>query len=487
MMKCAQCGAELNKDAVFCKYCGVRINVCPKCGYNNHSEAKFCRNCGRDLSQAIPATFKVPTSATPQPNSPDNPGNKKRSFGLILLTIAIILIIGMLLGTVCFLGVRHFLRDKSGEESVLQTDSEMERPMPSAEEGELDSTQAPSEGTTDEPDMDSSSEGEENSEEPDYASSTEESRVDRSCIIDSIGLLTEREYTVLNRYALETSEQYKCGVYLYIVEDWRQFTSTDVLEAAKTIYTNDGLGYGVDQSGILLLLCISNREYALIAHGFGNTAVTDYGKEKMTEQFQSLFENDNWYGCISCYLETSEKYLILAQSGAPFDVGTETVPDATSDHPETPPPEAGQTATVSMSDVDTVTASSALNEFEMTHSPSLVMDGDTTTGWVEGAEGQGEGEMITFTLSAQRQISGFSIYNGYQKSDDLYHKNSRPSRITVFTPGGESYSFDLEDSMGMQTFRFSEPLTSSSISFRIDSVYAGSKYKDTVISEIALF
>lgn len=133
-MKCAQCGTELNDGAAFCNQCGTKINVCPKCGYNNHPEARFCRSCGWELSQEIPVPVEVPTPVTPQPNRSDNPEKKKHSFGRILLTIAIILIIGMLLGTAVFWGVRHFRQDKSGEESNQETAIEIESPESTTEE-----------------------------------------------------------------------------------------------------------------------------------------------------------------------------------------------------------------------------------------------------------------------------------------------------------------------------------------------------------------
>ena len=49
----------------------------------------------------------------------------------------------------------------------------------------------------------------------------------------------------------------------------------------------------------------------------------------------------------------------------------------------------------SMSNVTYVSSTSSLSEYNMTHSPERVIDGDLSTAWVEGADGQGIGEAIT--------------------------------------------------------------------------------------------
>lgn len=51
--------------------------------------------------------------------------------------------------------------------------------------------------------------------------------------------------------------------------------------------------------------------------------------------------------------------------------------------------------------------------------PGNVIDGDLTTGWVEGVSGQGIGETITVYFDGTYLVSGIEIYAGYQKSDDL--------------------------------------------------------------------
>ena len=82
-----------------------------------------------------------------------------------------------------------------------------------------------------------------------------------------------------------------------------------IYEAAKTLYQEYSLGYGEEKSGELLLLSMAERDYTLIAYGYGNTAFTDYGKDKLSEVFLDDFGDDNWYSGLSDYLDKSESML----------------------------------------------------------------------------------------------------------------------------------------------------------------------------------
>ena len=51
-MKCNFCKSENEDDAVYCIYCGKRLDeklFCPSCGVENELDARFCKECGADL------------------------------------------------------------------------------------------------------------------------------------------------------------------------------------------------------------------------------------------------------------------------------------------------------------------------------------------------------------------------------------------------------------------------------------------------------
>lgn len=142
---------------------------------------------------------------------------------------------------------------------------------------------------------------------------------------------------------------------------------------------------------------------------------------------------------------------------------------------------------VTMAAVVDAGASSVLDEYGMSHLPGLAVDGDRTTGWVEGVSGNGIGESLHLVLDDTYQVSGFTICAGYHKSSDLYYKNARPSKLEITFSDGSSQFFELDDRMEPQTFSLLAPVDTDSVVFTIRDVYAGNKYQDTVISEIELF
>ena len=85
-------------------------------------------------------------------------------------------------------------------------------------------------------------------------------------------------------------------------------------------------------------------------------------------------------------------------------------------------------------------------------------------------------------------VQGITIWSGYQKNEYAYYNNARPKEIGVEFSSGEKESYMLEDYYGKsQKITFSEAKESSMIKVTIESVYEGSKYEDTCISEIQIY
>lgn len=143
-------------------------------------------------------------------------------------------------------------------------------------------------------------------------------------VTDAAGLLTDWEWEELEYTAQEISQQYECDVYIMALDDFTEYSDTyDAYEAAKDLYIRYDLGYGPEKSGVMLMLSMAERDYALIAYGYGNTAFTDYGKEKLTEVFLDDFGRDDWYGGFRDYLSKCGSMLASARDGVPLDRGTD--------------------------------------------------------------------------------------------------------------------------------------------------------------------
>jgi hypothetical protein len=136
-------------------------------------------------------------------------------------------------------------------------------------------------------------------------------------------------------------------------------------------------------------------------------------------------------------------------------------------------------------------ASSVIGDREK-FQPGMVIDGELTTCWQEGATDEA-GEWIEVTLEPAL-LDYIVVYSGYQLSHDAYVANLRPKDVTVSVNGGTPQAFilgdtelpqriDVEDVPGATTVRMTLVSTYDSQV----SGYPGSPYDDTAISEIRAF
>jgi len=140
-------------------------------------------------------------------------------------------------------------------------------------------------------------------------------------IWDDAELLTEGQWRELNAMAVDITNKYQCDVRIVTLKD---MGTNDAYEFAKDVYRKNGFGYGAEQSGILLMLSMLDRDYALVAYGFGNVAFTDHGKAVMLDDhILPALKNDEYYKAFLAYLNKSAAYLDMARNGTPFDVDTD--------------------------------------------------------------------------------------------------------------------------------------------------------------------
>ncbi len=128
--------------------------------------------------------------------------------------------------------------------------------------------------------------------------------------------------------------------------------------------------------------------------------------------------------------------------------------------------------------------SSVLNSQSGAYSVDHLFSNTNSDAWVEGAAGQGIGEWILIDFKQPRSVSAIIIRNGYQKTPELFARNSRVKRFKVTTSNGESRNVDIKDVRGEQTIPISPPVKANWIKFVIDDVYPGAAHDDTVIDKL---
>lgn len=138
-------------------------------------------------------------------------------------------------------------------------------------------------------------------------------------VTDTVGLLTEKQRSNLEMKARALAEQYNLGIYAVVVDDYYNYASGSVQDAAEAIYKKYSLGVGTEKNGVLLLLSMGDRDYSLIAHGInGNYAFNDEGRTYLIKYFLDDFAENDWYTGLEDYITWSGNYLEAAEQGEPY-------------------------------------------------------------------------------------------------------------------------------------------------------------------------
>jgi len=109
--------------------------------------------------------------------------------------------------------------------------------------------------------------------------------------------------------------------------------------------------------------------------------------------------------------------------------------------------------------------------------------------WAEGEKGTGAGEAITFSFTEEMEISGFDIWNGYQRSAEHFKANAKLNEFEFFESSkpDDKVKMSVGPITDKQYVEFKKPLKGKEFILKATSVYAGEKYPDMVISELRLY
>lgn len=150
------------------------------------------------------------------------------------------------------------------------------------------------------------------------AAAAEQTGAQLSYVTDAAGLLSENENMLLEKMAESVSQKYGVGVYIVTVEDYRDFHSEGVYKATYTIYHECTMGEGPNRDGIMLLLSMDDRDWAMFCYGSRcEYAFNSYGQEKLEKVFLDNFGENDWYGGFEDYVKECSVYLEKASAGKP--------------------------------------------------------------------------------------------------------------------------------------------------------------------------
>jgi uncharacterized protein len=135
-------------------------------------------------------------------------------------------------------------------------------------------------------------------------------------IVDDANLLTTSEEQSLESIAQQLTDKYQMDVVIVTV-DSIGFKSAEAY--ADDYFDYNGYGIGDDYSGMLFLLSMEYRDWAISTCGETIYALTDYGIETLFESIKGYLSNDNYYQAFYYYLLNLEYYFDAYRENRPVD------------------------------------------------------------------------------------------------------------------------------------------------------------------------
>lgn len=135
-------------------------------------------------------------------------------------------------------------------------------------------------------------------------------------ILDNADLLWNDEVADLESKAQSIRQTYGMDVVILTVYDYEGW---DIEEYADDFYDVNGFGVGEDASGVLLVIALDSREWAISTCGEAIFAITDYGIESLFEEMAWYLSDDDFYLAFDAYLNALPDYFEAYQQGRPID------------------------------------------------------------------------------------------------------------------------------------------------------------------------
>lgn len=135
-------------------------------------------------------------------------------------------------------------------------------------------------------------------------------------LLDNADLLSDSEEADLLRKLDSLSEQWSCNIVVLTVDSH----NGPIQDYADDYF--DYNGFGTDyNSGILFMLSMADREWAIGTYGSAIQTFTDYGQSRMMDNMMPYLRDGDYSGAFNAYAETCDYYLALDEEGEAYDVG----------------------------------------------------------------------------------------------------------------------------------------------------------------------
>lgn len=127
-----------------------------------------------------------------------------------------------------------------------------------------------------------------------------------SRVLDIAGLLTSSEERDLQQRLVEIGDEY--GVYISIVTLEDSY-SYDIEQYTEDLFFRDGFGRGENEDGILLVIDMSIRKWAIFANGICEEAISNSDIDDIGEEMSEDLSDGNYHRAFEIFADECEDYL----------------------------------------------------------------------------------------------------------------------------------------------------------------------------------
>ena len=136
-------------------------------------------------------------------------------------------------------------------------------------------------------------------------------------LYDDAELLTSAQQQEILNKLNDLSEKYSSNIAILTVNEH----SGPIQDYADDYFDYNGFQADYDGSGVLFMISMADREWAISTCGTGINVYTDYGQEYLIEQMAPYLKVNDFYGAFNKFIEVSEFFYDQYEKGDPYDVG----------------------------------------------------------------------------------------------------------------------------------------------------------------------
>ena len=138
-------------------------------------------------------------------------------------------------------------------------------------------------------------------------------------LVDNADLLTDSEEASLLARLDETSEKWSSNIAILTVDSH----NGPIQEYADDYFDYNGFCADYDESGILFMLSMEDREWAISTSGSAAYAFTDYGQDYLFNEMRGDLGDGYYADAFNTYVNVCDRLFDAYSKGTPVDVGAE--------------------------------------------------------------------------------------------------------------------------------------------------------------------